>query len=431
MWRPWESSNSGNRKRKHLSLDAKQIVRNVYETLLKRSVNKQGALMETSELTKTPIPTIKSIVGKPFLRNKKKRKDFQTHRIDDSEKDIIRRKIYSMYEEQIVPTLDKIKLRLMQDETNIHCSRSTLHTIISSMGFTYRKIDKRQVVMESQRLRTLRHDYLQKIKKYRSEDRPIIYLDETWFDTHDTVRKGWVDRSTKCQTKAPSNKGKRITILHAGSENGWIPNCLLLSAKNVKDSSLDYHEDTTAELFENWFQNSLLPNVPEKSVIVMDNASYHSRLLNKVPNAANKKSEIQDYMLQNDIYFEFSYKKSDLLKVLKDFNLKKEYFCDSVAEKMGHTVLRLPPYYCVFNPIEQIWHQIKSRVRAENLSPTLSVSVVELIKKVVDDIPCESWKNCVKHVVKVEESYIHAKNVEPLIINLANDSDSETELGLS
>jgi hypothetical protein len=71
--------------------------------------------------------------------------------------------------------------------------------------------------------------------------------------------------------------GKRITILHAGSENDWVPNALLLSAKKIKDFRVDYDEDTTADLFEEWFKNKLLPNIPPTSVIVMDNATYHSR----------------------------------------------------------------------------------------------------------------------------------------------------------
>jgi hypothetical protein len=33
-------------------------------------------------------------------------------------------------------------------------------------------------------------------------------------------------------------------------------------------------------LFENWFTNTLIPNLPENSVIVLDNASYHSRQIN-------------------------------------------------------------------------------------------------------------------------------------------------------
>ena len=208
-------------------------------------------MKKTCILTKTPISTIKDIVSKS-LKERKKRSDFRSHRLDLCDQDIIRRKIYSLYENQIVPTLDKLKMKLDQDETNINISRSTLHRVISTMGFKYRKINKKQVLMESHRLRIWRSNYLSEIRKYRSENRPIIYIDETWFDTHDTVGKGWDDSSGNCQTKAPLNKGKRITIIHAGSEKGWVPNCFLLSAKNTKDSTLDYHEDTGAELFEKW-----------------------------------------------------------------------------------------------------------------------------------------------------------------------------------
>lgn len=433
MWRPWENyrSASSRRNRNHLSLDAKQIVKNVYESLINKGFIKQDALKETCLLTKTPISSIKDIVSRKRITKRKKRSDFQHHRLDDCQQDVIRRKIYSLYEEQVVPTLDKLKMKLEQDETNINISRATLHRVVSTMGFKYRKIDKKQVVMESQRLRTWRFNYLQQIKKYRSENRSIFYLDETWFDTHDTVSKGWVDSSSNCQTKAPSNKGKRITVIHAGSEDGWAPNCLLLSAKNIKDSSLDYHEDTSAELFENWFENYLLKNIPNNSVIIMDNASYHSRLLYRAPNRSSTKTEIQEYLLKNYIYFEFSYKKEQLLEVLNTLNIKKQYVCDNLAEQMGHTVLRLPPYHCIFNPIEHMWHQVKSKVRAENVSPTLSASVIKLIKTVINNIPAESWKNSVKHILKVEDSYIYIQNnIQPIVINLNDDSDSETELGL-
>ena len=73
---------------------------------------------------------------------------------------------------------------------------------------------------------------------------------------------------------------------------------------------MDYHEDTTAELFEEWFQNCLLPNIPPNSVIVMDNVSYHSRQLQKIPGSNNTKLEIQNFMAANDIYFEGNYKKN-------------------------------------------------------------------------------------------------------------------------
>ncbi|XP_050505181.1 uncharacterized protein LOC126883577 [Diabrotica virgifera virgifera] len=238
-------------------------------------------------------------------RNKKKSKGFSSTKcMDEADKDLIRRKVYTMYEEQRIPTLRALKQRLNVDETQISCSLTSLWKILKSMGFRYRIIDKRQVIMESHRLQKWRYEYITSIRKFRSENHPIIYLDETWFDTHSTRPKGFADPSGKCKTKAPSSKGKRITILHAGSENGWVPNALWLSAKDIKDSYVDYHEDTTAELFEEWFKNTLMPNIPQNIVIVMDNASYHSRQPSKAPNSNNTKLEIQNYMETTDMYFE-------------------------------------------------------------------------------------------------------------------------------
>ena len=101
-----------------------------------------------------------------------------------------------------------------------------------------------------------------------------------------------------------------------------------------------------------------------------------------------------------------------------------------MAAEMRHTVLRLPPYYCIFNPIEQMWHQLKSKVRSENISPTTSCSVVELIRNCIHDIPPDSWKNSVRHVITIENSYVTLKTIKPIIINFDDDSDGETELNI-
>ena len=81
----------------------------------------------------------------------------------------------------------------------------------------------------------------------------------------------------------PTNKGKRIIILHAGSEDGFIPGCLLTAAKDIVNSAADYHQDMNSGLFETWVRTQLLPSLarryPGKScVVIMDNASYHTRV---------------------------------------------------------------------------------------------------------------------------------------------------------
>ena len=37
-----------------------------------------------------------------------------------------------------------------------------------------------------------------------------------------------------------------------------------------------YHDEMTLERFEEWFHESLMPNIPSKFLIVNDNVPYHS-----------------------------------------------------------------------------------------------------------------------------------------------------------
>ena len=46
------------------------------------------------------------------------------------------------------------------------------------------------------------------------------------------------------------------------------------------------------QIFENWFQNKLIPNIPTDSLIVMDNASYRSRRFEALPTSNWKKGDM-------------------------------------------------------------------------------------------------------------------------------------------
>ena len=51
----------------------------------------------------------------------------------------------------------------------------------------------------------------------------------------------------------------------------------------IQKNTGDYHDEMTADHFEEWFGTKLLPNVPPNSLIVMDNASYDSHRSDPVP----------------------------------------------------------------------------------------------------------------------------------------------------
>ncbi|XP_050514129.1 uncharacterized protein LOC126889663 [Diabrotica virgifera virgifera] len=256
--------------------------------------------------------------------------------------------------------------------------------------------------------------------------RNIVYLDETWYDTHDTVKKSWTNNNKKCFNSVPPNKGKRIIILHCGGENGWIDDALLLSAKQIKDASLDYHDDMESSIFESWFERSLLPKLPPHSVIVMDNASYHSRLMKRIPNNSWNKLQIQEFLFTENLYFEASYTKQQLLEVVHSRQYEKEYVVDNCARSNGHTVLRLPPYYCTLNPIELIWAQLKGNIRRRNVAPKFSSTVLQLIRREVTKITETNWKNVIKHVIGVENDYLKylPTLIKKITINLDDTSDT-------
>jgi hypothetical protein len=189
------------------------------------------------------------------------------------------------YKKNIVPTTGNLLQTMKERGFDVECSIDTFRLFLRSIDFSYKVINQRAAIMESPRLKHARFEYIQQIRKYREEKRSTIFLDETWYDTHDVVKKGITDGSSNCVLNIPPSRGKRIIVLHAGNENGWIPGALLLSAKNITNCSADYHQDMDGAFFETWFQHQLLSNVPCNSVIVMDN----SRQISKKPNQNTKK----------------------------------------------------------------------------------------------------------------------------------------------
>ena len=150
-------------------------------------------------------------------------------------------------------------------------------------------------------------------------------------------------------------------ILHIGSEDGFVEGGLLIFESKKQG---DYHEEMNSEVFENGFAK-ILPKLDKEAVIIIDNASYHSRKSEKVSNASTRKADVQAWLTKNEIFFEEDMIKAELL-VKAYAPRENRYVVDDIAEASGHKVLRLPPYHCEFNPIELIWAQTKNFVARNN-----------------------------------------------------------------
>lgn len=86
--------------------------------------------------------------------------------------------------------------------------------------------------------------------------------------------------------------------------------------------------------FPKWFTNQLIPNIPPKSVIVMDNAPYHSVQVDRAPTNANKKQDMIDWFVRHGVVADQTMTKGKLLELV---NCNKPvaplYHIDEMAKK--------------------------------------------------------------------------------------------------
>lgn len=123
-----------------------------------------------------------------------------------------------------------------------------------------------------------RVEFLSNYASNKKISKKIVYLDETWIFRKSTNKtKEWQNKKTKSCSVRSINSGARYIILHAGGENGFAPGAEFILCTSLKTKKGDdYHGDMDAEKFQIWFTNQLLPELSEPTVIVLDNAPYHS-----------------------------------------------------------------------------------------------------------------------------------------------------------
>ena len=127
-----------------------------------------------------------------------------------------------------------------------------------------------------------------------------MYIDESGF-SHDMPR-----------THGYSDKGQRCYGTHDWGAKGRTNAIGALIGAKLLTVSL-FESTINSEVFTAWVQQDLIPKLPQRSVVVMDNASFHKQL------------EMQNTLAA-----------------------------------AGHTLLYLPPYSPDLNPIEKKWAQVKS-----------------------------------------------------------------------
>ena len=107
-------------------------------------------------------------------------------------------------------------------------------------------------------------------------DTQIFYLDKTWVNQNHTRLYCWKISDGSGGLKEPVSKGGCLIICHASSAaTGFIPESKLVFRS--KKSTSDYHCEMKADTFKKWFMGDFLFHLPPESVLIFDNASYHSQ----------------------------------------------------------------------------------------------------------------------------------------------------------
>ena len=159
-----------------------------------------------------------------------------------------------------------------------------------------------------------------------------------------------------------------------------------------------------AKLFQKWFVEKLLPNLPESALIVMDNASYHNALASgSAPTPACTKEKIRAWLEANKIPCKEDCLKVELVEILKKIGPSPLYAVDEIALDNGHEVVRTPPYHPELQPIEICWGVVKNEV-ARHCDFTMENRLSQL-DNAFKKVTAKTCQGIIKKVRKIEDRF--------------------------
>ena len=103
----------------------------------------------------------------------------------------------------------------------------------------------------------------------------------------------------------------------------------------------------------------MIPNLPPKCVLVVDNAAYHNVQVDRRLVRATKTHLTHEWLTKHRIQWSAGLLKDELLELCRIHPQEPVYVMDLMLSQHGHLALRFPPYHADLNPIELIWANLK------------------------------------------------------------------------
>lgn len=317
-------------------------------------------------------------------------------------------------------------------EHGIDIPKMTLWRALKRWGFTHGEGRRRDSLKEQDRVILARRNYLRAKRANRNSDgtlkRPEVYLDETYINKNHSSRFTWYLDDEGPLVNKPSGVGPRLILVHAITKDGWIDGAQLIF--EAKKRTGDYHGQMNWDNFSKWFRTQLLPNIPPKSLIILDNAKYHNVFVDDYfPNKSSTTEQLRLWLTRNNYPWHEDMLKSELMKLCARLAPVPEYRLDRLAAEHDISILRTPPYHPELQPIETCWAVVKNHMAGncdftmagmrsrlpEAFSKVTPQTVREIIAKVVlqeDKYWSEDEKLDQEYAANAKEEYVGRKLFE-------------------
>ena len=209
-------------------------------------------------------------------------------------------------------------------------------------------------------------------------------------------------KESNCSLHVPFSRGGSLIILHAGSKARFLKGTELVW--KAKPSTGDYHDEMNGDNFFKWVKEKLIPHLPPKSVLIIDNAPYHNLQVDKCPIQVSREADIQAWLTRQQIPFGATLLKADRLQICKQHKPTPSFLLDSILKEYGHDCLRLSAYHADLNSIELIWATMKGYIARRNVSFKMT-DVIQLTHDAIAAVTEDDWVSSCRHVEEVERKY--------------------------
>lgn len=325
--------------------------------------------------------------------------------LSESTQTIVRDYIRKANKEGAYITLEMLCQHLEEVVPKQEFSVRTLGRALDRWGFTFGKGVRTQRFKEKDHVVAARQRYLRrKIANRKGKDtvRPEVYLDESYVNKNHSNDFVWYYDDDGPWIQKPTGKGERLIIMNAITKDGWVSGAKVTFKSTRKTG--DYHGQMNQEMFTKWFREKLLPNIPARSLIIMDNASYHNVLSPvSAPTPSCKKEKIRSWLERNHFPVKDDCLKAELVEILTKVGPQPTYVLDEIASEQGHEVLRTPPYHPELQPIETCWGIVKNEI-ARNCDFTMDNLILQL-ESAFDKVTAKTCAGLIKKIRDVEDTF--------------------------